>query len=289
MAEEIFKYITTLLKKKPRSTIFHYTNQRGILGITESNSIWATNIHHLNDAAEFSHAIGIAKSELRKYKGTLNDKTEKKIINSLENHLERIERISIFVCSFSEEGDLLSQWRGYCQNGSGFSIGFNYSSLKNAIEKQGFILAPCVYDTKKQHVIIQELIAKILIVYLYNNDKTKIDDGAIERMTNEFINDFVKFAPVIKHPSFSEEKEWRLISQPVPINHPQVRHREGNSLITPYYNFKLTYDENLSISKVIIGPTSHIDMAMSSIPGLLTSRDVKWESIEPSRIPYREL
>ena len=35
-----------------------------------------------------------------------------------------------FVCSFSEDGDSLPQWRGYCPNGLGIAIGFSSDVLK---------------------------------------------------------------------------------------------------------------------------------------------------------------
>ena len=44
---------------------------------------------------------------------------------------------------------ILSQWRGYCEIGNGYSLGFNGAKLKQQASKQaGYSLAPCVYEEK---------------------------------------------------------------------------------------------------------------------------------------------
>jgi hypothetical protein len=37
---------------KPAGLLYHYTDLRGLLGILESGSIWATHIRFLNDLSE---------------------------------------------------------------------------------------------------------------------------------------------------------------------------------------------------------------------------------------------
>jgi hypothetical protein len=36
---------------------YHYTSQRGLLGIIKEKKIWATNIRYLNDEREFDYGI----------------------------------------------------------------------------------------------------------------------------------------------------------------------------------------------------------------------------------------
>ncbi len=290
MEKDIFKYIKTILKEEPKTTIYHYTNQKGLLGIVDTKTIWATNIHYLNDAAEFSYALKLARYVLQENKENLKKKIEKEIITAIENSLFTIEKISICVCSFSEKGDLLSQWRGYCPHGGGFSIGFKYSNLKDAIKRENFILAPCVYDSKKQIDIINELIAKIVFMYLYEKEQYPLIPEFKNKLKDIFINDFVRYAPIIKHPSFSEEKEWRLISPIVSSKHPKLKYREGNSLITPYFDFNLNDDNgHVNIQEIIVGPNPHMELLMNAISGLMTNKKIKLKSIASSAIPYRIL
>ena len=54
-----------------------------------------------------------------------------KAIEGLYNRTAYITQISKdYVCCFSEEKDLLSQWRGYGSDGNGIAIGFNAQLLR---------------------------------------------------------------------------------------------------------------------------------------------------------------
>ena len=127
----------------------------------------------------------------------------------------------MFVACLSEAGDLLSQWRGYCSAGNGFSIGFSQERLLSVLSGQGFGIAACIYDYKEQHSLSEEL----------------VDDAieAIERSVSRedalgtFITRFLRIGPLLKHPSFSEEKEWRILCGIIPTDDArfQVRGRRG--------------------------------------------------------------
>lgn len=64
----------------------------------------------------------------------LMKKIQKKIIINgiLKNKEFDINR---YICCFSKEGDILSQWRAYANDGRGISIGFNLKKLEQLIEK----------------------------------------------------------------------------------------------------------------------------------------------------------
>lgn len=54
-----------ILSRTPQpGTLYHYTNQKGLLGIIGSRRIWATHHQCLNDAKEFIHAKGIFRREI---------------------------------------------------------------------------------------------------------------------------------------------------------------------------------------------------------------------------------
>ena len=52
------------LSKAPPLTLYHYTDQAGLLGIMESRRLWATKVQYLNDFMEFGLAVDIAKKKL---------------------------------------------------------------------------------------------------------------------------------------------------------------------------------------------------------------------------------
>jgi hypothetical protein len=65
----------------------------------------------------------------------------------------------VFVGSLSEAGDKLSQWRGYCPTGGGFSIGLSPDLIMRQAAKQDFQLVKCEYSLKEQTAICEELIS----------------------------------------------------------------------------------------------------------------------------------
>ena len=92
------------------SLLYHYTNQHGLLGIFSSKTVWSTNAHFLNDPTEFVHALSFAKSIANYFFD--NDYFEQ-FGAMLHRHVGKLRREGLYVSSFSEKPDLLSQWRGY--------------------------------------------------------------------------------------------------------------------------------------------------------------------------------
>ena len=48
---------------------------------------------------------------------------------------EKSKKIKRYICCFSGDGDLLSQWRAYADDGKGISIGFKKSKIKDFLRK----------------------------------------------------------------------------------------------------------------------------------------------------------
>ena len=198
--------------------LYHYTSIEGFKGIIDSKEIWATAANHLlNDPTEITHAKEIALEILRKRKSDFNSKGE--LYNNCKSAIESSDRSKDFqcICSFSEEGDLLSQWRAYCPKG-GVSIGFSGERIENNIGdpciqdgicvenyyndyiRESYIYK-CIYDPDEQEKKIDELIG-----FLLKHANCQVA-GFFWKMIQTFSYSF-------KHKSFEEEKEWRLCYWP---------------------------------------------------------------------------
>ena len=200
--------------------------------------------------------------------------------NSLTKRLDGAARINLFVACFSEKPDLLSQWRAYCPNGNGYSIGFGYDQLTDQMNVQQFFLAPCIYDVIEQEKLIRELVDEAFKEAL-QGAKPNIDT-----ITDECIKKFLVVGPVLKHPTFSEEAEWRLVSKwPKYISDPQIKIRDGKSMLLPYFQFKLAEETGtLPTPSIVVGPNPHMELAILSVKFLLGSfADV----VQPTKIPFR--
>jgi len=129
--------------------LYHYTSIEGLLGIIESKSVWATNVLYLNDASELNYAVGLFKRQILEFKKkSSNARSVENIFfeTLIENIVNLIpsDNFGFYVSSFSEEKDLLSQWRGYCPKGIGFSLGFKFNNLIECSHQQGFSITPCI-------------------------------------------------------------------------------------------------------------------------------------------------
>ena len=108
--------------------LHHYTDAFGVHGIVSSNCLWATATQFSNDLSEIEYAGSIAIEVLEETWGS------KKTMSPWEKVLvDRLAQLFTtplhtfgqpFIVSFCEDGDLLSQWRGY-RSTSGFSLAFS--------------------------------------------------------------------------------------------------------------------------------------------------------------------
>ena len=81
---------------------------------------------------------------------------------------------------------------------------------------------------------------------------------AIDLYASDFASRVVSMAPTLKHPSFVEEDEWRLISGPIPRKHPQLKFRAGKSMLPPYFELNpADTSEAVPVARLVIGPTPH--------------------------------
>jgi len=138
--------------------IYHYTSQDAFLSIVNSKILWATDILYLNDSTEFIYAVQLFYDVLQEYKHHEMYDTVKYIYEGLSTNPYGILNASIYVVSFSANGDLLSQWRAYCPVGSGFSVAFHRNTLEQIGEPSKFRLTPCEYDENKQKQLISQLV-----------------------------------------------------------------------------------------------------------------------------------
>jgi len=272
---------------------YHYTSQRGLLGIIKEKKIWATNIRYLNDEREFDYGID---EVLRVLKNGHPDSRED-LSETVKSLLKREDPVPVFVVSFSSDGgDELSQWRGYCQEGSGFSIGFEPEKLKELAQKQNFTIEPCVYKKSDQEAKIRAVIPSADEATIggaaSEADEEPFDlDSYLKKTGKERLHllfDVSSLAPVLKHPKFKEEKEWRLISKDPVICKNRLRFREANSMIVPYIEFDLSMgNESIPIKKIVIGPTPHKELSKVSLEDFLSANEIGNCEVRVTEIPYR--
>ncbi|MEA3476534.1 MAG: DUF2971 domain-containing protein [Candidatus Cloacimonadota bacterium] len=286
------KIISIILSKedKPHS-LYHYSNQAGLMGILKSKKIWATNILYFNDSMEFKYASQLIRREFRQIFSS-NDKN-KNAFYDLIDRSNILKEYEVYVSSFSREKDLLSQWRAYCPKNDGYSIGFKFDELsKYSTQLSQSILLPCVYNQKDKKNIIDNLKQFVLselinILELNKNSKSQIEDK-LESLSNTYTKMFLLVVSVLKDDSFSEEKEWRIIYfKSKKEDSTLINFRAGTSTIIPYVELELkTKFRFFPLSEIIIGPNQYKQLARESLKIYLNSLNLKCK-ITSSRVPYR--
>jgi hypothetical protein len=111
--------ILELISSPVPDRLWHYTDLEGFRGIVGSKRIYATNIKYLNDREESKHALALAKRLLLENLPPEADAplVRQLVVGEFDRVFERgalsPENLTLFTASFTANGDLLSQWRGY--------------------------------------------------------------------------------------------------------------------------------------------------------------------------------
>jgi hypothetical protein len=296
-------------RKNPPQHLYHYTSIVGLKGILESRSIWATMIYFLNDLQEFKYATTILEEVLSERQAKLPQNVLLPLAlsppgpytpGSKEEALFRLyrflidmlssdlyEKIPICVFSLSEWGDLLSQWRGYCPCGGGYSVGFRSDSLTLSLQPRNLTLVPCVYDQAKQKILIESEVTKLERDYLDCHPMKDFNE-VMAKISGRFLVDFSRKAPTIKHPSFREECEWRIISRPIPPK--DLEFHVGKSILIPHFPIRFEATEPFPIDEIIVGPAPEQSLAVNSLKSYILNKGLSFNSnVKISEIPYREL
>lgn len=259
-------------------TLWHYTTQQGLLGILESQSLWATKIHYLNDSSEFSHALKLAVEILdQRIQDGATEQLHK--LKSFRESIPRIDSVHVCVASFSEDPDVLSQWRAYGGASGGYAIGFVPERLRELGRDQQLFLIKCKYAETEQSATINHLIDRCL------SEPDADPDLALKCWY--FPARLARLAPVLKNSTFAEEREWRLVSRPRAVT--EMCFREGRSMVVPYVRFELREPADSYLKAVTVGPCPNVDLSIKSAAMLLRKRRIQSAEakVVGSKIPFR--
>ena len=288
--------------KEPPKLLFHYTSTEGLLGILESKTLWATDFRYLNDPDEFAFARRLIVRELRK--------RVPHVVDSYDRHvyavaLELFEKLhtTAYVVSFSEDGNLLSQWRAYAPR-NGFSVAFDSRSLQRIKDCK---LVQCIYLSEETRVVSFDRFLESWISFRPSHfqeirearaqgSKNLLKHGA-SLVARLMMNDLVGVALTVKHASYAEEREWRLVliddsvDRKIKTATSEVLHFRNSVFgLAPYKTLRLSVSASRGhsgVREVVVGPTPYPAAAVVATENLVRSR---WPSpvyVRPCDIPYR--
>jgi hypothetical protein len=260
-------------------TLYHYTTAAGARGILTSGTVWATMVHYMNDAEEFRYALDLARDLISTSAAGYPGSDRHSICNDF---LSVIQRIAVYVFSLTEHKDQLSQWRAYSGNG-GYALGFERKQLRALAHSVNGSLIKCVYAPNLQRETLTPIINEMLNVA----EGMPVGSRGLD-LYEDFAVRFTRSAAAIKHPSFSEENEWRIVAGPG-IEIKSVLYRDGGGLIIPYCQWPLLQGNAYPISTVVVGPTVPNELAARALRYLTSAKYGYPVRVEYSNSPLRPL
>ena len=286
-----------LYASSPADILFHYTSLSAMQSIVEHRCIWATDVRYFSDAAElmhFVHGLHVAIEQrtepsqsdvLQQFRSWLSERLPQVAADTGPAHVGHM----VFAVSFSAHGNLLSQWRAYCEPAKGVSLGFKPAAIAQTAVEQGFKLGKCIYDHRVQNELVNQVLDGVMSLATelgpnHLRNPSRPFHGAFDTIENALL----RIGALFKHPAFRDEVEWRAVS-PVPASDidGNIRYRDGASMLVPYIPFRLaTSDSAMPLSDVFIGPTPHTKLAVESVSGYLNSHKIS-SGVFYCDIPYR--
>lgn len=254
----------------------------------------ATDIRFMNDSTELVFGARVVNDRLTKASADLTLDPALRSAFAAAAAAFNPERVfdwpfRCFAACFCEDGDLLSQWRGYAGGVGGFSIGFPHEVLKQFSYGIHVMAAGNMHDLPVPATLVQ--------VSYGEEEAGNRADQMVEAVTRAFragallldldrrptlFTGLAAFRAIagMKHSAFQEEREWRLVT--VTESGRQVRTRSRPSGMTPYtdvvVNARLSgehgpdYVSDAPLAKVVVGPTASPAAQILAVRDLLTSR-----------------
>lgn len=270
--------------------LFHYTSAEACFSIIEiprgseqGPSLWASCALGMNDAREIRYGIDVVYQIASKHV----PKEELDLSFAKHKKYDEYAKVSFFeqtcIACFCDKPDLLSQWRAYGKDATGYCIGFRRDALVSTGSQAGFNLVPIIYDRESQLQKVNNLFEETAAIIQREHPQP---EWRFWRMT---IDAATKLSLGFKHASFSEEREWRLISKQNPRS---LKFRAGRSGVIPYVQLSFPKDALASIWQ---GPTLDHDLTRRTLEMYLAGTygmNFKNEyivQVRGSEIPLRKL
>jgi Protein of unknown function (DUF2971) len=259
--------------------------------IVESRSLWATDIRYLSDAAELTHFLRTLHFVIQGREGMGDDPNG--VLKQFDDWLaqRRPAARMVFAASFSTQGDLLSQWRAYCPEAGGVSLGFSFNALFSAAQAASFRVGRCIYDHAEQNELASEILDSIL--QFASEVGPEHDRAATDKYVHVFEQveaQLLLVGALLKHPAYKEELEWRAVSPVLTDDRdPRIQYREGRSMLLPYLTLPIAVTgASVPIDTVFVGPTPHPDLATDAVSRFLSGNTILAGAFK-SVVPYRTL
>lgn len=293
--------------------VYHYCSPQSFLQIMESKKIWLSSTRNMNDSAEGKWFLNIVIKVLKEHEEELGKEWCENVKTELKYNY-----IPLYIACFSKNGDALSQWRSYAEDGFGVAIGFDEDILAPQgeilnTERSSDILAPKsiislrdvdykTYEDLKLNIfsLAEKWIRRVSDV----KDSFYVQNTAIRpRESARYFSWWcIDDASALKNPAFCEEEEKRLILKPDYMRLEYlglreeskfqkmkamkalggVKHRVSNGFLTSHFELPIS---GKMINTLILGPKNKF--TQSDLNDFLLLNDMSHVKVKRSTATYR--
>ncbi len=284
-------------------TFYHYCSNETFVNIFREKRIRLSSLLLSNDSTEGKLAGDLLAKQIRK------DTKNAWKADHAEELLEVIcAGLGGYGFSLSEGEDLLSQWRGYAQDGQGVAVGFSRTFLES-LSSENIDFKNVEYDPIKQDGIVKELLFQKMtstsaiehaggkyqtrsLLDGWNPDHVEQKDDLGRGNADDFqqcltkaeVHRLLLQADVfrLKHKSFFEEQEWRLLKNTAKGVVPKFIGRGAH--VRSYVECAIPASKT-PVAEIVVGPKNVTPHYV--IQQVLKENGYDDVPIHPSKIPYQ--
>lgn len=237
--------------------LYHYTDFVAFDGIIRCAELRLNNILNMNDASEMRFFMkGICRAVIEKLKIDGEDEKIRKLEDFFQKEMAEEFHYSAYAACFSEYRDDAAQWERYGHFGQGVCIAFHEKLMQRMIGGAVALQEVYYHEDMREHSLVNEF---------YNLIKGSEQFSAGLPGLQTLMNDAWVQSAAFKHPSFANEREFRLVVSPFISNEFAVepKYHVSTGRIKKYYPLDLNrmcgrLNMHLSdlVGEIIIGPTS---------------------------------
>lgn len=279
-------------RHRTQGLLYHYTDAAGLIGILRSQTLWASDSRFLNDSMEMLYARDQMLRAVRGESAVTKDPIRARILRFIDESLRdpTAEWPSLYVSCFCEDGDLLSQWRAYGRE-QGFAIGLDPEALR-VIE-----IPQDVRTGVRAHL---PGLSPCLVQVVYGDEATQVEvSNAVDRIgygqsggghygvvaVHEVAWYVLPELSRLKHPSFREEREWRLVYAIWYDKQREIAKFRPSAIgVVPYIEVPLPAT---AIRQIVLGPGNHPRTRRDGVKAMLRMLNRDDIEIDASDSPFR--
>lgn len=309
----------SIARKRPK-TVYHYCSLDTFYSIFSNATIRLSNISKSNDSEEITYLLPKMRRFCTDLYSYYNDnlpdeyKLQDDFVNKVFDLKFNQTSLNFYVMCFSEKPDLLSQWRGYANDACGVSIGFStdlFYPLARSI-RSSYNFSQVRYSLDDLYGQIKKYTKKVIEQNF--TDDYRNNSLILMNVVDTTLSTVLYNSILYKNPSFSEEKEWRLVYNPFGnirrimdktsyydrMSEMFIKSTERGGFVRDSMTFHISNDKIVShvdlsfaaikelfVNEIIIGSKANINDLDLELFLLSNGFNPKKLYIHKSNIPYR--